>query len=83
MGRDGHLLVEGAGGPEPQQHDAQQNSAQVGGGGRQGAKADDHDLLDCGASALAQGVAHHVDGGLALQLRTYGRAETPQRATEA
>lgn len=32
------------GGVDPHGHDAQQDQAQVGGGGRQGAKADDHEL---------------------------------------
>ena len=66
--RRSHLAIKGASGAQPDEHDAQQDDSQVGGGGSQAAEADDHDLLDGAASALAQGVAHHVDGSLALEL---------------
>jgi hypothetical protein len=61
------------GGEQPQADDAQQDEAQVGGGGGQGAEADDHELLDQRAARLAQGVADDVNGSLALGLRAGGR----------
>mmetsp|Transcript_19634 Transcript_19634/g.59394 ORF Transcript_19634/g.59394 Transcript_19634/m.59394 type:complete len:333 (-) Transcript_19634:996-1994(-) len=62
------LLVQGVSRLHPEQHDGQKDGAQVRGGRRQGSKGHNHDLLDESASRLAQGVAHHVDGSLALQL---------------
>lgn len=57
------------GGEDPHAHDGQQDHAQVRRGRRKAAKADDHELLDQRAARLAQRVADHVNGGLALGLR--------------
>jgi len=54
---------------DPDEHDGQQDGAQVGRGGSQRAKADDHELLDERAAGLAQRVADHVNRGLALHVR--------------
>lgn len=53
---------------DPQQHDTQEDDAQVGGGCGQRAEADDHELLDQGTSRFAQRVADHINGGLTLGL---------------
>ena len=74
VGSAGHkadLLVEGLGGTHPDQDDTQEDDAEVGGGGCQGAEAHNHDLLDEGSARLAQGVAHDINGSLALELQQH------------
>lgn len=76
--RTSELLVEGAGRLEPDEHDDEEDAAQVGRRRRQGAEGDNHDLLNEGAARLAQRVADDVDRRLALELR-HGKSGTADR----
>lgn len=62
------LLAQAAGSPQPGKHNHSQNDSQVWCGGSQATKAHDHGLLDESTSRLAQWIADHINGGLALQL---------------
>ncbi len=64
----GKLLVEGVGSVDPCQHNTQQDDTQVGCGSGQAAQADNHELLDEGTTRLAERVADHINGCLALGL---------------
>ena len=78
-----HLLAEGAGSADPDGDNAEQDDAQVGRGGGQRAEGDNHDLLDERPARLAQWVAHHINGSLALglhQMNTFRAQHFRQRS---
>lgn len=60
------LQVEGGSGLEPGCDDHTEDGGEVGGGGGEGAEADNHELLDEGTSGLTERVADDINGGLSL-----------------
>mmetsp|Transcript_34463 Transcript_34463/g.77923 ORF Transcript_34463/g.77923 Transcript_34463/m.77923 type:complete len:203 (-) Transcript_34463:74-682(-) len=65
------LLVHGRQRPrrvEPRTRHQEEDAAEDGRRGREGSEGDDEELLDEAAARLSEGVADHVDGGLALGL---------------
>mmetsp|Transcript_20086 Transcript_20086/g.59650 ORF Transcript_20086/g.59650 Transcript_20086/m.59650 type:complete len:259 (-) Transcript_20086:1072-1848(-) len=62
------LDVQRSSSPDPHKHDDHEDGTQVWRGGSQGAKADDHELLDESTAGFAERIADDVNGSLALNL---------------
>merc|ERR1712100_869177 len=68
LGELGELLAQAHGGLDPDADDGEEADGEAGGGGREGAKAQNHELLNERATGLSERVANDIDSGLALDL---------------